>query len=334
GKGIRNAQGLPADADPGVPFDGANPGAAPPNNARPDVPAGDYYLLVCNGDDGVVFRAGLFNAEPTTEANTGPYSVMFRSWLTANTAPFDVPPSTDLGTIGGTVTQTADITAGRSFVWYKFTIPEEASDTSGKYVDIDTANTAAPMNDTNIALYDSAGALKSFNDDIAPGWGAENPTGGNSAMSFGMGATPRDYTAVNANLPQGDGRDGVLAAGDYYVQVSMCCANYNNDRFWVVNDYVTNPDVGDINVAIRTNYPPVGSTCGLADLGGTGGVPGFDNHLDNNDFVVFIDFFFAHNPLADQGSIGGVPGADGVWDNNDFVVYIDNFFNAPAACRS
>ncbi|HZW06833.1 MAG TPA: GC-type dockerin domain-anchored protein [Phycisphaerales bacterium] len=76
-----------------------------------------------------------------------------------------------------------------------------------------------------------------------------------------------------------------------------------------------------------------GNVCGAADLGSVGGVAPGDNHLDNNDFVVFIDFFFAHNPLADQGSTGGVPGPDNVWDNNDFVVFIDNFFTAPASCR-
>jgi hypothetical protein len=66
--------------------------------------------------------------------------------------------------------------------------------------------------------------------------------------------------------------------------------------------------------------------CGLADLGSTGGTAGYDGVLDNNDFIVFIDYFFAQNPLADQGSTGGVPGADGVFDNNDFVVFIDHFF--------
>ncbi|HYD01728.1 MAG TPA: choice-of-anchor tandem repeat NxxGxxAF-containing protein [Phycisphaerales bacterium] len=66
--------------------------------------------------------------------------------------------------------------------------------------------------------------------------------------------------------------------------------------------------------------------CGAADLASTGGTPGYDGALDNNDFVVFIDYFFAQNPLADQGSTGGVPGADGAFDNNDFVVFIDNFF--------
>jgi len=76
-----------------------------------------------------------------------------------------------------------------------------------------------------------------------------------------------------------------------------------------------------------------GGQCGAADIGGTGGTPGADNHLDNNDFVVFIDYFFGHNAAADLGSTGGVQGSDGVWDNNDFVVFIDYFFNAPASCR-
>jgi len=97
----------------------------------------------------------------------------------------------------------------------------------------------------------------------------------------------------------------------------------------------TGADAGDLTLNIRTNLPEGGrgNLCGAADLGGVGGVPGADDRLDNNDFVVFIDLFFAQNALADQGSTGGVPGADGVWDNNDFVVFIDNFFTAPASCR-
>jgi hypothetical protein len=66
--------------------------------------------------------------------------------------------------------------------------------------------------------------------------------------------------------------------------------------------------------------------CRLADIGTQGGLPGADNTLDNNDFVVFIDYFFDHNPLADRGATGGIPGQDGAWDNNDFVVFIDEFF--------
>jgi hypothetical protein len=67
-----------------------------------------------------------------------------------------------------------------------------------------------------------------------------------------------------------------------------------------------------------------------ADLGSQGGFQGADGVLDNNDFIVFINYFFGHNPAADVGRQGGQPGADLVWDNNDFIVFIDQFF---AGCQ-
>jgi glucose/arabinose dehydrogenase len=90
-----------------------------------------------------------------------------------------------------------------------------------------------------------------------------------------------------------------------------------------------------INPALDANHDAVIDACqpcGPADVGRTGGTPGFDRVLDNNDFVVFIDYFFNANPLADLGGTGGVPGPDTVFDNNDFVVFIDDFFTPPAGC--
>jgi hypothetical protein len=329
GQGIRNPVG------DGIPFDGANPGRSPSaagGNYRPDLLANsDYYVAVANGDDGLTFQAGLFSVTPTTEQNEGPFTVNFRSWLTTNTAPFDTPNAINLGTLGTpTIQRTFTLTNETRFQWYKFTIPADANDTTGFYVDIDTANTPDPINDTNIALYDSAGNLKSLNDDIAPGWGAENPTGGNSAMSFGSSnnGNGRDYTAINANLPLATGADGNLTAGTYYLQVSMCCASYANNRFWVINDYVTGLDNGDMQVAIRSNYG-----CGAADIGGPGGLPGADGRLDNNDFIAFITFFFNQDPIADMGIGGGLPGSDNAWDNNDFIAFINHFFAGPVSCQ-
>ena len=63
-----------------------------------------------------------------------------------------------------------------------------------------------------------------------------------------------------------------------------------------------------------------------ADIGRQGGVAGGDGQLDNNDFIVFIDWFFWVDPRADRGVTGGVPGHDGAFDNNDFIVFIDQFF--------
>jgi hypothetical protein len=72
--------------------------------------------------------------------------------------------------------------------------------------------------------------------------------------------------------------------------------------------------------------------CSEADIGIAGGLPGQDNLLDNNDFIAFINYFFALNPIADMGIAGGLPGADGQWDNNDFIAFINHFFADAANC--
>jgi hypothetical protein len=64
----------------------------------------------------------------------------------------------------------------------------------------------------------------------------------------------------------------------------------------------------------------------LADLGSQGGIAGPDGIYDNNDFIVFIDAFFAQSLTADLGRQGGLAGGDSILDNNDFVAFIDQFF--------
>lgn len=71
--------------------------------------------------------------------------------------------------------------------------------------------------------------------------------------------------------------------------------------------------------------PPPPVTC-AADIGVQGGQPGHDALLDNNDFVIFIDYYFNGDSRADFGRQGGAIGADGLFDNNDFVVFIDLYF--------
>jgi len=94
----------------------------------------------------------------------------------------------------------------------------------------------------------------------------------------------------------------------------------SNDGLFTTRSFFTDGSTRIISLQ------PALYACGAADVGGTGGLAGYDGALDNNDFVVFIDLFFAQSPLADQGSTGGLPGADNQWNNNDFVVFIDNFF--------
>ncbi|MFT3683483.1 MAG: GC-type dockerin domain-anchored protein [Phycisphaerales bacterium] len=65
-----------------------------------------------------------------------------------------------------------------------------------------------------------------------------------------------------------------------------------------------------------------------ADVGRQGGVFGSDGFYDNNDFIAFINAFFAgNNAIADLGSAGGIAQPDGFLDNNDFIAFINAFFN-------
>ncbi|MBY0308168.1 MAG: hypothetical protein K2Q09_05460, partial [Phycisphaerales bacterium] len=79
-----------------------------------------------------------------------------------------------------------------------------------------------------------------------------------------------------------------------------------------------------LNTALESPALTVG-TC-RADLGRAGGVAGCDGRLDNNDFIVFIAYFFGADPAADMGQAGGLRGSDGRLDNNDFITFINLFF--------
>jgi hypothetical protein len=88
--------------------------------------------------------------------------------------------------------------------------------------------------------------------------------------------------------------------------------------------------IGDQNNCIEVDHIQAGRAgpggCGPADIGGAGGLPGADGHLDNNDFIVFITYFFNANALADRGIAGGLTGHDGLFNNNDFIAFINQFF--------
>ncbi|MDP1660971.1 MAG: GC-type dockerin domain-anchored protein [Phycisphaerales bacterium] len=81
------------------------------------------------------------------------------------------------------------------------------------------------------------------------------------------------------------------------------------------------------NPAIDIAGPEGGSRSPCkADLGKQGGVPGFNGLLDNNDFIVFVNYYFAADVRADFASQGGLAPGDGLINNNDFIGFIDAFF--------
>lgn len=120
--------------------------------------------------------------------------------------------------------------------------------------------------------------------------------------------------------------DTLLGGGIYRVQdtqsqviedlYGLRCVDVNSQTPGQLD--VHKPHVAPFKYYFRLSAP--------ADIGGQGGTPGPDGMIDNNDFVVFLDMFFAEDPIADIGTSGGIFGFDGLFDNNDFVVFIDLFF--------
>ncbi len=144
-----------------------------------------------------------------------------------------------------------------------------------------------------------------------------------------------DYNLQN-NLPSPPDENG---RGETVMDFSNILTASDREGAWTANiEWRTGGPIGPASASasvsqtgdfevlfIAFDVGTVPPAC-AADIGIAGGVPGQDGQLDNNDFIVFIDYFFAQNPLADRGVTGGVPGTDGVWDNNDFIVFIDQFF--------
>ena len=198
--------------------------------------------------------------------------------------------------------------------WYTFVTGYECSPATGYWLDIHTQIPAgSPIDDHEMALFTQTGNRVALDDD----GGSDH----RSMLTFGPGAGVRPAVAPVISPEPRDGHDGVLAAGVHYLAVAQFDAQFLESGFYATTGGSL---TGPIAVEIRTGLPP--APCGPADMGSQGGVAAPDWMLDNNDFVVFISAFFAHEIEADHGIQGGEPGADGIWDNNDFIVFIDEFF--------
>ncbi|HZW05916.1 MAG TPA: GC-type dockerin domain-anchored protein [Phycisphaerales bacterium] len=201
--------------------------------------------------------------------------------------------------------------------WVKFHIPQGVSEGAGTWLDIDTEGSQVDL-DTLLGVYGSTPA--NIGDRLA--WDDDDGSERYSQLSFGeVGPRPAFGNSVVRN-----GRDGSLVPGTYYVAVTPYVTGTGTAALGTTDFNVVNAtDSGSDNIRINLRYGKA-AACGLADVGSQGGIPGPDSVLDNNDFIVFIDQFFAQTVGADRGSTGGVPGGDGQYDNNDFVVFIDQFF--------
>jgi hypothetical protein len=91
--------------------------------------------------------------------------------------------------------------------------------------------------------------------------------------------------------------DGPSAGGGSYSGTQSPMLTVSNvqaaDQFSIFDCVVVNAcsNLTSNPAVLSVQTGGTGGQC-LADLGATGGVPGQDGFLDNNDFIVFIDYFF------------------------------------------
>ncbi|ARU44755.1 hypothetical protein CCB81_11650 [Armatimonadetes bacterium Uphvl-Ar2] len=146
--------------------------------------------------------------------------------------------------------------------WFKFTF----GGTNGtvNYLDIDTINVAGftggttPV-DTEIGLYDNLGNRIADDDD--DGYGLF------SSLSFGAPGS-RNFTqsgTMSARGPLGNGRDGVLASGTYWLAVGQFNAAFGNTN-WTVTSTGTG-DVDRSRLAFRTDVAAVPEPFSVVAMG-------------------------------------------------------------------
>jgi hypothetical protein len=82
-------------------------------------------------------------------------------------------------------------------------------------------------------------------------------------------------------------------------------------------------------VVFTSNPTPA---CGFADIADTDGIPGPDGAVDNGDFNVFFNAFFANSLLADIANTDGLPLPDCTVDNGDFGLFF-LWFSATPPCQ-
>jgi hypothetical protein len=241
-------------------------------------------------------------------------------------------PVTDLGVLAsGHLVSTVPNYSGADVLWYKINVPQNVSAAGGLYVDIDTAgSTLIPGADeqpdnTMMAIYDAAGLVRSYNDDIYVTVGGGDPDP-RSYLTFGL-ATEREHDGSPGVY---DGHNGTLYAGDYYIASGAAYMSFGQEFNAGINGFYQG------GTMVLNVYSNIGGSqpCSQADVGAQGGEHGSDHTLDNNDFIVFIDYFFSHDSRADFGIQGGLHGHDGLFDNNDFIAFVDTFFNDQAACAN
>ncbi|MFN7431122.1 MAG: GC-type dockerin domain-anchored protein, partial [bacterium] len=72
--------------------------------------------------------------------------------------------------------------------------------------------------------------------------------------------------------------------------------------------------------------PPVLVPCGRSDIAGPGQSVGFDGELTADDIIVYLNGFFAGDPIADVAGPGQSATPDRQFTADDIIVFLNRFF--------
>lgn len=198
-----------------------------------------------------------FDDSPTggvADANINTISFKFTDELPTPPTAFDFGTLTDLSTTYGTPDY-MDMSGplGGGVRWYKFTLANPINNGAGTFLDIDTETST--LSDTEIGLYDALGTLLTSDDD--------DGSGNLSQLTYGLTSPTRTIgTSVGGN-----GRDGSLAAGTYYVAAGGFNTTFSNG-FTATTTSTNTTD--KIVVNLRTNVVPEPTGLAFLALGATG----------------------------------------------------------------
>jgi hypothetical protein len=184
------------------------------------------------------------------------------------------------------LSSTSELMVGGDPVWFKLNVPAPVHNAVGTWVDIDTIGSQfySPLssNDTTIGLFRSDGQWLVGNDDAV--------LSVFSALSFGQTAPVRLYSPL---VTGGDGRNGPLPPGDYFLVVGAYPSLPGNTA-WPFHYLPNEPgQSGTVVVNVRSN---VAGPCSVADVAAIGGEPPADGLLTGDDFIAFVNAFAAGCP--------------------------------------
>ncbi len=150
---------------------------------------------------------------------------------------------TDLGAI--TIASDARITErtrlnGFDIKWFKFDLREDVS-TPCAFLDLWTVGVAGGMVDTEIGLYTDSGELRAFDDNQ----GSTISPFSLSELSFGSTGPSR---ATNPGGVGGNGRDGTIGAGVYYLALTAADATFHPTNWFVSTNQASLTNTGLVDL--------------------------------------------------------------------------------------